>query len=146
MQRILIVDDEQDLLDELSEVLAEHGYEIDTALSGPEALQKLETFQPHIMLLDIAMPGMDGLETLERAKEVDPDLGVIMVTAIDEEHMARRAIGLGAFDYITKPFDLEHFIRSVLTRLIDSLDIVNNNANNCVDQGARPREGQAPDP
>ena len=129
MPRILIVDDEQDLLDELSEVLAENGYEVDTALNGPEALKKIEAFQPHIMLLDIAMPGMDGLETLRRAKEVDPDLGVVMATAIDEEPMAQRATRLGAFAYITKPIDLEHLIRSVLARLIESLDIVND----CID-------------
>ncbi len=129
MPRILIVDDEQDLLDELSEVLAENGYDVDTALGGPEALKKIEAFQPHIMLLDIAMPGMDGLETLRRAKEVDSDLGVVMATAIDEEPMAQRATRLGAFAYITKPIDLEHLIRSVLARLIESLDIVNG----CVD-------------
>lgn len=79
MPRILIIDDEQDLLGELSEVLAENGYEVDTALNGHEALKKIEAFQPQIMLLDIAMPEMDGLETLRRAKEVDPNLHVVMV-------------------------------------------------------------------
>jgi DNA-binding response OmpR family regulator len=118
---MVIVDDEQEVLDELAEVFGEYGYEIDTATGGEEALRKVKEKRPHVMLLDIRMPGMDGIEVLRRAREADPSLGVIMVTAVMEENLAKEAMTLGAFDYITKPIDLDYLRTSVVIKIINML-------------------------
>ncbi len=121
MPRLLIVDDEEDVLDVLSEVFAEYGYEVDTASSGAEAIEKVRDSRPHVMLLDVRMPGMDGLETLRRVKEIDPKLGVIMVTAVTEEAVAKEAMEHGAFDFITKPIDLDQLRSSTVVKMIQML-------------------------
>lgn len=119
MSKMLIVDDEQGVLDELSEVFSEYGYSIDTATNGKDALARIAENPPEVMLLDIRMPGMDGLETLKRAMEIRPGLGVIMVSAVQEEHLAKQAMELGAFDYITKPVDLNYLRTSVVIKMIN---------------------------
>ena len=121
MPRMVIVDDEPEVLEELAEVFGEYGYEIETAREGEEALRKVKEKRPHVMLLDIRMPGMDGLEVLRRVREVDPSLGVIMVTAVIEEGLAKEAMKLGAFDYITKPIDLDYLRTSVVIKIINML-------------------------
>ena len=121
MPRMVIVDDEPEVLEELAEVFGEYGYEIETAREGEEALRKVKEKRPHVMLLDIRMPGMDGLEVLRRVREVDPSLGVIMVTAVIEEGLAKEAMRLGAFDYITKPIDLDYLRTSVVIKIINML-------------------------
>jgi len=121
MPRMVIVDDEQEVLDELSEVFSEYGYEIETARGGEEALRKVKEKRPHVMLLDIRMPGMDGIEVLRRVRELDPSLGIIMVTAVMEENLAKEAMTLGAFDYITKPIDLDYLRTSVVIKIINML-------------------------
>jgi len=121
MPRMVIVDDEPEVLEELAEVFGEYGYEIETAREGEEALRKVKEKRPHVMLLDIRMPGMDGIEVLRRVREVDPSLGVIMVTAVMEEGLAKEAMKLGAFDYITKPIDLDYLRTSVVIKIINML-------------------------
>jgi len=118
---MVIVDDEREILEELSQVFAEYGYEIETATGGEEAIRKVKESRPHVMLLDIKMPGMDGIETLKRVKRVDPGLGVIMVTAVNEVSLARQAIESGAHDYITKPVDLDRLRTSVVAKIINML-------------------------
>lgn len=88
-----------------------------TASSGAEALTVIEEKRPHLILLDIIMPGMDGLETLQRIREVDQGVGIIMITAVDEEEIAKEAVRRGAYDYLTKPLDLTYLELVVLTRL-----------------------------
>ena len=119
MARILIVDDEEEVLVLLSKELRDRDYEVDTALSGEEALEKIKENRPHLMLLDIRMPGMDGVETLKKAKEIDPRLAVVMVTAVAEEDIAKDAIKMGAHDYITKPIDLNYLNLVVMTKIVD---------------------------
>ncbi len=118
MDRLLIVDDEQGLLDALSEEFAAQGFEVETATSGLEAIEKAEAEAPDLVLLDIRMPGMDGLETLGRLMEIQPGLGVIVVSAVHDADMAQRAMELGAFDYLTKPFDLDYLRASVVVKAI----------------------------
>ena len=121
MPRMVIVDDEPEVLEELAEVFGEYGYEIETAREGEEALRKVKEKRPHVMLLDIRMPGMDGIEVLRRVREMDPSLGIIMVTAVMEEGLAKEAMKLGAFDYITKPIDLDYLRTSVVIKIINML-------------------------
>jgi DNA-binding response OmpR family regulator len=113
MPRVLVVDDEPDARELLSEFLTAKGYAVLTASNGEDALRKLKEERPHLILLDIRMPKMDGLETLRRVREIDHEVGVIMVTAVNEEETGRQALKMGAFDYITKPMDFQYLERSL---------------------------------
>ncbi len=118
MLRILVVDDEPDAVELLQEYLLTKGYEVLTATNGEEALIKIREARPHAILLDIRMPGMNGLEVLKRAREIDPEAGIVMMTADTAEETTRQALELGAFDYITKPFDLSSLERSLWIKLM----------------------------
>jgi len=118
--RILAVDDEASVLEVLSEYFAEQGYHVETAGSGPEALARLGQARPDIVLLDVRMPGMDGLEVLKRLRTGDPALPVIMVTANEDVDLARETLKLGAFDYVSKPFDFSYLEQAVTLGLIQS--------------------------
>ena len=105
--RVLVVDDEAMLADLLSQALRHEGWETATAKDGLDALAKATSFHPDVVILDVQMPRMDGLETLERLRARDPELPVLFLTARDA--VADRVQGLraGADDYVTKPFDLD---------------------------------------
>lgn len=113
MAKVLVVDDEPEAVELLVEFLSSKGYEILTATSGEEALRRVKEDRPHLVLLDIRMPKMSGLEVLKRIREIDPEMGIIMVTAVNEEDVGRQALELGAFDYIVKPLDLKYLERSL---------------------------------
>ncbi len=123
--RILIVDDELIVRDSLKEWLVDERFDVDTAQSGPEALEKLAREPFNLMLTDIKMPGMDGVELLGKAKEVVPELCVLMMTAYATVETAVEAMKIGALDYLIKPFDPEIMIPKVVevyTDLIASRD------------------------
>jgi len=105
--KILVVDDEHLIRWSLEQSLLKQGYDVHTAASGEEALKQLQEDTPDLMLLDVQLPGMDGLEVLSRAKEFDEDLIVIMVTALGVLETAVKAMRMGAIDYINKPFNLD---------------------------------------
>jgi two-component system NtrC family response regulator len=107
METILIVDDEKNYLTILSAVLEEEGFEVLTALSGQEALEIQNTSDLDLVLTDMKMPEMDGIELLENIKAVDPDLPVVMMTAHGTVDKAVEAMQKGAYTYILKPFDNE---------------------------------------
>lgn len=113
MARILVVDDEPDSVELLQEFLTGKGYEVVTASNGEEALRKVKEERPHLVLLDVRMPGMNGLDVLRKVREFDQEVGVIMVTAVNEEDTGRDALKLGAFDYIVKPLNFEYLERSL---------------------------------
>ena len=117
--RILIVDDEAVVRDSLADWFRDEGYEADTAESAKVALEKLANNSWDIFLLDIRMPGIDGLELQRKLKEAQPDATVIIMTAYASVESAVEAMKLGAYDYIIKPFnpdDLEHTIQKAVER------------------------------
>jgi len=105
METILIVDDNRDMQYALSNILKNQGYKTISALDGERAMKEVKTRAPNLVLLDIKLPGADGMKILEEIKEIDKDLIIVMLTAFGEVKDAVRAMRLGAFDYITKPFD-----------------------------------------
>jgi len=112
--KILVVDDELIVRDSLKEWLEEEGFSVDMAESGQDALDKLSANSYHLMLTDIKMPGMDGVEVLQKSKEIFPDLAVVMMTAYATVETAVEAMKTGALDYLIKPFDPDKLIPMVL--------------------------------
>jgi DNA-binding NtrC family response regulator len=106
-QKILVVDDEHLIRWSLEQNLKKQGYEVVTAASGEDALKLLKDEVPDLMLLDIQLPGIDGLAVLERVKEMEEEIIVIMVTALGVLETAVKAMRMGAYDYINKPFNLD---------------------------------------
>ncbi len=107
MSKILVVDDHEEIRDALAALLEEEDHEVIHAENGIVGLQKAQQDSPDVILLDIAMPQMDGLEVLQKLK-ADPnteDIAVIMVTAQGDRHAMVRAVQLGTRDYITKPWE-----------------------------------------
>ena len=116
--RILLVDDDPHLVPLIQRGLAYEGFEVYTAMDGEAALDAARTHQPHIVLLDIAMPGPDGFEVCRRLRLHD-DIPIIMLTARDEVTDKVNALNLGADDYLPKPFAFDELlarIRAVLRR------------------------------
>jgi DNA-binding response OmpR family regulator len=109
----MVVDDEPDAVELLQEFLTSKGYEVITASNGEEALRKVKEERPHLILLDVRMPGMNGMDVLRQVRQFDQEVGVIMVTAVNEEDTGREALKLGAFDYIVKPLNFEYLERSL---------------------------------
>lgn len=103
--RVLVVDDEAVIRNLLQRTLEEAGYSVVTAASGQEALDKMSEINIELAMLDIKMPGMSGIEVLRQISINWPDTGVIMVTGIGDAQTAVEAMKLGAYDYITKPFN-----------------------------------------
>lgn len=121
-KRVLIIDDEKNIRLTLSQCLETVGYEVDTAISGDHGLTKYSENKYDIILLDMKMPGIDGMEVLRRLKSQDPLQNVIMITAHGTIETAVEAMKLGAIDYIRKPFTPEE-IRSIVKRVLDRKDI-----------------------
>ncbi|HXV20783.1 MAG TPA: sigma-54 dependent transcriptional regulator [Desulfuromonadales bacterium] len=105
--KILVVDDEQLIRWSLEQNLKKQGYEVMTAGSGEDALRLLREEPPDLMLLDIQLPGISGMEVLEKVKEMEEEIIVIMVTALGVLETAVKAMRIGAYDYINKPFNLD---------------------------------------
>lgn len=121
-KKILVIDDEQAICKMLEKFLSRKGYKAITALNGEEGIKKVKQEKPHIVLLDIKMPGIDGIETLKRIREVDKEVGVIMITVIKEDATGRKCMELGAYDYVTKPFSLDYLESALLVKLLDFKD------------------------
>jgi two-component system response regulator (stage 0 sporulation protein F) len=115
--RILIVDDEQSVREVLSEYFVEQGYHVESAGGGEEALAMVQHSTPDLVLLDVRMPGIDGVETLRRMRGIAPDVAVIMVTANEDVGLARETLKLGALDYVAKPFDFVYLERAIMAGL-----------------------------
>lgn len=115
---ILVIDDEEDF-GELVKLNLERttDYEVVVVTSGEAGLDLIKTHRPDLVLLDIIMPGMHGIETLERIKALTPDLPVVMMSAVWGEDIFKRCFDAGAHQFITKPVDFKHFKTAVLDKL-----------------------------
>ncbi len=119
MKKILIVDDEKPIREMLKKFLAKKGYQVYETDNGEDALKIVEQELPAVVLLDIRMPKMDGVEVLKKILALDKNIGVVMVTAVSETAVAEKCIELGAFDYITKPISLEYLEECLLAKMLD---------------------------
>ncbi len=108
MSKILVVDDEVKECELLERFLKRKCHEVFTSCSGMHALENVRSKKPDIILLDINMPEMDGIEVLRRIREFDKDVCIIMVTVVNEKSVAMEAINAGADEYVTKPVDLNN--------------------------------------
>ena len=117
-KKILLIDDEEDCCMMLKlNIETTTEYEALVATSGEAGLEHIKRHNPDLVLLDILMPGMDGIETLKRIKATTPDLPVAMVTAVHKEEEAKKCFDLGAYEYITKPVDFEYLNTALLVQL-----------------------------
>jgi len=115
MTRILIVDDEIDVCDFVKNFFEERDFQVYTALNGNDAIRIVRKDKPELILLDVRMKGMDGIETLKKIREVDKKVKIVMVTAVAEQDIMDQASKLGASKYITKPLILEELESTVLS-------------------------------
>ena len=111
--RVLVVDDEPSVVEVFKEFLSAQGYELTLAASGEDAVRRLRDCRPDIILTDLNLPGLSGLEVMRAAKAVDPEVCVVVVTGYASASTAIDALRQGAYDYVTKPFDLDDVLQIV---------------------------------
>src|SRR5437868_5399963 len=113
---ILVVDDEREIVRALRRSLSAHGYTVLTASSGEEALETVAQHRPDLLLLDLLLPGMSGLEVCRRIRE-ESNMPIIVLSVKDAEHDKIEALDLGADDYVAKPFGIEEVLARVRVAL-----------------------------
>ena len=121
-KKILVVDDEPDVRQLMEHFLTGRGYEVRIAENGRLALAALDTFMADVVLLDMHMPEMDGLETLKRLAVRSPSLPVIMVTVNDDVETTTYLLQMGAADYVPKPFNLDYLEQAINIQLSATRD------------------------
>jgi len=115
--KILVVDDDPEVRMATRDFLSSKGYEVVVAEGGREALRLLDASPPDVVLLDVAMPDLDGMETLKRIVATHPTMPVIMVTANADIEITSKVLQLGAADYVPKPFDLDYLDQAISIQL-----------------------------
>lgn len=115
--RILVVDDEEEICETTKRFLQRRGYIVYTAQTKQQALKVIEESRPQLMLLDIRLVNESGLDVLRQARELDKDIKVIMVSALEDEESIRQARTLGADDYVTKPFTAQYLNDFILQKI-----------------------------
>ncbi len=117
--RILVIDDDPAVVDTLVTLLGEDGYGVSSAVTSDEGLKLFILSHPDLVLLDIALPGMNGIEMLKRIRSIAPTARVVMVSGVTDPARAREALELGALAWVDKPFDLAYLKRVVAMALQD---------------------------
>jgi CheY-like chemotaxis protein len=117
--RVLVVDDEPLVAEILRDAALDLGYQVETALTGHDALTLSPLYGPDVVLLDLVMPGMSGQVALERFRQLDPTVPVVIVSGNDDEDLARATLASGAFDYLTKPFRLDALERVLAASILE---------------------------
>lgn len=126
--RILIVDDEEIVIHSCRRILSDSCYAVDSAPEGWTALRKIDETDYDVIILDIMMPKIDGLEVLQQVKERHPDVAVVMITGLSQIQTAVKAMKLGAFDYLPKPFDPDE-LKHVVDRALERRQLLQENRN-----------------
>lgn len=116
-KKVLVVDDQYGIRILLYEVLGKEGYSTFQAANGKQALEIVRKESPHLVILDMKIPGMDGIEILKQIKKIDENIKVIMMTAYGELDMIKEATQLGALTHFTKPFDIDELRLAVNQQL-----------------------------
>src|SRR5512139_36824 len=124
--RILVVDDEEIVRESLGGWLEKDGYTVGTMPDGRSAIEKLKGERWSIMIVDLKMPGMDGLQVLEAAKKLQPDVAVVIMTAYATVDTAVTAMKMGAYDYLVKPFDPEE-LSLMIQKIVKQQALVREN-------------------
>jgi DNA-binding NtrC family response regulator len=119
MATILVVDDNEDMVEMLAQFFQMKGHRVLTALDAEQGLQKVREEKPSLILMDIMMPRVHGVEALRQVKAIDPGIKVIMITAVDDKDIAEEAMASGATDFITKPLDLQYLDTMVTFNLFE---------------------------
>jgi len=120
MIKILILDDDAGTCNHLAKFFRSRGYTVLTAIRGEDALSLIEKEKPQILFLDIQMEGISGLDVLKKAKEDNPNVKAVMITAIDDETIKRQAEEIGVVKYITKPFSFD-MLETLIIRLVNDV-------------------------
>ena len=121
MTKIMIVDDEDDLREMLNIMLHKEGFETATAINGADFLNKIDSFQPDLVTLDVMMPGLTTKEILEKLKEKNPHPKIILLTVVRySEEEKQRLYEMGIVDYVTKPFEVDELINSIHKQVVKS--------------------------
>src|SRR3990167_1615870 len=118
--RILVVDDEEVIVKALVKYLTQEGFDVESAPDGPQAIEMCKDKHFDLILTDLKMPSMDGIELIKKAKKISPDLSFIVMTGHGSINNAVQAMKVGAFHYITKPFELEDVKHTILKALKNS--------------------------
>jgi putative nucleotidyltransferase with HDIG domain len=121
MVKLLVADDEQKICQLLKTFFSERGYHVLVAHDGPATIRCIRTERPHLVFLDLRMPGLNGLEILKEARALDETMKIIVITAMEDDETIRQARELGASDYVIKPFTLEYLKEEVLGKVSTSL-------------------------
>lgn len=111
--RVLLVDDEKDFIEPLAERLEARGFKVTTAMRGDEALSLIQKEEIDVVVLDVLMPGIDGIETLREMKKIRPLVEVIMLTGHATVETAIQGMKLGAYDYLMKPTDIKDLVEKI---------------------------------
>ena len=119
-KKILIIDDEPEICRMVTEFLFDAGYASSYALNGPDGLAMIKKDPPSLVLLDISMPGMDGIEVMRLIREQSPSLPVVILTGHGDTETVKKIIELGASEYLTKPIHLETLLNQFVRDLIGS--------------------------
>ena len=118
--RVLIVDDEQDMCDFLQEAIAPLNCNVKTLQDSESVLETCRAFMPHVVLLDVMMPKLNGLEVLRKIREIDKQVKVIMISGMLDLGLAKEAMAMGAIDYMAKPMDIDKLKEIVKTASEDT--------------------------
>ena len=113
MAKILVIDDEKSIRNSMKDILSFEGHEVSIAENGLEGLVALKTNKPEVVFCDIKMPKMEGIEVLERIKEIAPETSVVMISGHGTIDTAIEAIKKGAYDFIEKPLDLNRILITI---------------------------------
>src|SRR3989338_165449 len=121
MVKLLVADDEQKICRLLESFFAERGYRVLLAHDGPSSLSCIRQERPHLVFLDLHMPGLDGLDILKETRAFDETIKIIVITAVEDAEVIEQVKLLGAADYVIKPFSLEYLQEEVLAKVSTSL-------------------------